>query len=76
VKLSVSIRDEDVEFIDRYADEHRVGTRSGVVQRAVALLRATELGEAYADAWQEWTGGDADTWDAALGDGLDAPPAP
>jgi Arc/MetJ-type ribon-helix-helix transcriptional regulator len=76
MKLSVSIRDEDVEFIDRYADEHRVGTRSGVVQRAVALLRATELGEAYAEAWQQWAGEDADAWDAALGDGLDAPPAP
>jgi len=64
------MRDEDVEFIDRYAGEHGVASRSGVLQRAVSLLRASELGEDYAAAWQEWSPDDADAWDSSVGDGL------
>ena len=70
MKLSVSISDEDVEFIDTYASEHGVETRSGVVQRAVSLLRASELGEDYAAAWAEWDRGDAEAWESTSGDGI------
>ncbi|MGI8684371.1 MAG: ribbon-helix-helix domain-containing protein [Acidimicrobiales bacterium] len=70
MKLSVSIPDEDVEFIDRYASEHAVASRSGVVKRALTLLRANELGEAYAQAWEEWRKSGGDAWDAASSDGL------
>jgi Arc/MetJ-type ribon-helix-helix transcriptional regulator len=71
MKLSVSIPDPDVEFIDTYAAEHGVDSRSGVVQRAVALLRASELGDAYAAAWDEWADGDdAEAWEATSADGL------
>lgn len=72
MKLSVSISDDDVEFIDHYASEHRVGTRSGVVQRAVSLLRVTELGEDYAAAWDEWAGSEADAWDSTIADGIES----
>ncbi|HKN91459.1 MAG TPA: ribbon-helix-helix domain-containing protein [Acidimicrobiia bacterium] len=71
MKLSVSIPDEDVEFIDRYADEHGVESRSAVVQRALSLLRANELGEDYATAWSEWSGSDAELWETTVGDGLE-----
>jgi Arc/MetJ-type ribon-helix-helix transcriptional regulator len=70
VKLSVSIPDEDLEFIDNYASEHGVESRSGVVHRAVSLLRATELGDDYAAAWAEWEGSDAADWEPVIGDGL------
>ena len=70
MKLSVSIADEDVEFMDRYASEHAVGSRYGVVKRALSLLRANELGEAYAQAWDEWEPHEADAWEATAGDGL------
>jgi Arc/MetJ-type ribon-helix-helix transcriptional regulator len=70
VKLSVSIPDEDLDFIDRYASEHGVESRSGVVHRAVSLLRATELGDDYAAAWAEWEGSDAVDWESVVGDGL------
>jgi len=70
MKLSVSIPDEDVKFIDRYASEHAVTSRSGVVKRALSLLRANELGELYAEAWDEWTSSDGDGWEATAGDGL------
>jgi hypothetical protein len=72
MKLSVSISDGDVEFIDEYADEHGVDTRSGVVQRALALLRATELGDDYAAAWEQWAASEDEAWDVAAADGLDA----
>jgi Arc/MetJ-type ribon-helix-helix transcriptional regulator len=72
VKLSVSLPEEDVEFVDRYAAEHGVESRSGVVQRAVGLLRAAELGEDYAAAWIEWDSADAEVWDSTSADGLSA----
>ncbi len=70
MKLSVSIPDEDLDFIDHYASEHRVGSRSQVVQRALSLLRVTELGEDYAAAWEDWEASDADAWEPTIGDGL------
>ena len=71
MKLSVSISDEDVAFIYEYADGHGVDSRSGVVQRAVALLRSHELGDAYVAAWLEWDATEGDDWDMASSDGLD-----
>jgi Arc/MetJ-type ribon-helix-helix transcriptional regulator len=71
VKLSVSIPDEDVEFIDQYANEHGVESRSAVVQRALSLLRASALGNDYAAAWEEWSASDADLWETTVADGLE-----
>lgn len=71
VKLSVSVPDNIVAFIDSYAEEHGVESRSGVVQRAVLLLRASELGSDYEAAWSEWTESDAAAWGSAVADGLD-----
>lgn len=70
MKLSVSLSDKDVEFIDQYAIEHGVDSRSGVVQRAVFLLRAGELGEDYAAAWDEWESSEDEVWDSTIADGL------
>jgi len=72
VQISVSLPDEDIEFLDEYARRIGVRSRSAVIQRAVGLLRASELGPAYAEAWEEWeAGGDADVWDAAVADGIE-----
>lgn len=71
MKVSVSLPDEDVEFLDRYAADHGVGSRSAAVQRAVRLLRATGLGAAYEDAWSDWErDGDAMLWASTSADGL------
>ncbi|CAN5194982.1 type II toxin-antitoxin system antitoxin MazE9 [soil metagenome] len=71
MKVSVSLADEDVEFLDAYARAQGVPSRSAVVQRAVRLLRASELGLAYADAWEEWAAEpDADLWEATIADGV------
>ncbi|MFN8017673.1 MAG: ribbon-helix-helix domain-containing protein [Acidimicrobiales bacterium] len=70
MKLSISLPDDDVAFLDRYATSHDVGSRSAVVQRALRLLRAANLEVAYAAAWEEWDGSeDAAAWDATSGDG-------
>lgn len=70
MKLSVSLPDGDVEFIDHYANEHEVDSRSAVVHRALTLLRSNELGADYAAAWDEWASPDAELWDATVADGL------
>lgn len=70
MKLSVSMDEEDVDFLDAYASAHGVPSRSGVVQRAIALLRSSELGQDYAAAWSEWDEDEAALWDLATTDGL------
>ncbi len=72
MKISVSLPDGDIEFLDQYGRSLGVRSRSAVIQRAVRLLRATELGPAYAEAWEEWEAtGDADVWDSAVVDGME-----
>ena len=71
MKVSISLPDEDVEFLDAYAESQGIASRSGAVHKAVRLLRASELGPAYEDAWDEWAGSvDQDLWDRASDDGL------
>lgn len=71
MKLSVSLPDDDVAYLDAYAETQGLGSRSAALQRAVRLLRASELGAAYEDAWSEWREtDDADLWDAVSSDGL------
>ena len=71
MKLSVSLPEEDVEFLDAYASEQGFASRSAVLQKAVRLLRGAELGAAYEDAFAEWEdAGDAEAWDSTAGDGL------
>lgn len=72
MKISVSLPEEDIDFLDEYARSLGVRSRSAVIQRAVRLLRAAELGPAYAQAWEEWqSSGDAESWDRAVADGVD-----
>jgi Arc/MetJ-type ribon-helix-helix transcriptional regulator len=71
VKVSVSLPGEDVEFLDDYAKEQGLESRSAAVHRAVRLLRTAELGATYEAAWDEWaTEGEADRWGSTTGDGL------
>ena len=67
----MSLPEEDVDFLDGYAEEAGLGSRSAALQRAVSLLRALQLGPAYESAWDEWAaGGDQDAWETASADGL------
>lgn len=71
MKVSVSLPDDDVEYLDAYARERGLESRSAVAHKAVRLLRASELGAAYEEAWADWEAGDdAELWDSASADGL------
>jgi Arc/MetJ-type ribon-helix-helix transcriptional regulator len=71
MKISVSLPDEDVEFLDDYARSQGFESRSAVVHAAVRMLRSAKLGDAYADAWLEWEKSeDAALWDKTTSDGL------
>ena len=67
----MSIPDADVEFLDSYAHEHGIESRSAAIQRAIQVLRASELGDAYELAWQEWEqSGEAQLWEPTTADAL------
>ncbi len=71
MKVSVSLPDEDVEFLDDYARAQGFASRSAVMHKAVRLLRASELGPAYEDAWSEWSSsGDGALWETTTTDGM------
>lgn len=71
MKVSVSLPGEDIEFLDAYAHEQGLDSRSAALHRAVRLLRAVELGGTYEAAWEEWAAqGDDTLWESTTGDGL------
>lgn len=71
MKVSVSLPGEDVQFLDAYAKEQGLESRSAALHRAVRLLRTAELGGSYEAAWDEWTAeGGAKLWESTTGDGL------
>ena len=73
MKLSVSLPDEDIDFLDAYAQEQGIGSRSAAVHEAVRLLRAVELSDDYQQAWSDWSeSGEDAVWDAALTDALNS----
>jgi Arc/MetJ-type ribon-helix-helix transcriptional regulator len=71
MKVSVSLPGEDVEFLDAYAKEQRLESRSAALKRAVQLLRTAELGGTYEAAWAEWSAqADGTLWESTTGGGL------
>jgi Arc/MetJ-type ribon-helix-helix transcriptional regulator len=71
MKISVSLPEEDVEFLDSYAQDQGFDSRSAVVHTAVRMLRSMKLGDAYVEAWREWEeSADAELWNTTISDGL------
>jgi Arc/MetJ-type ribon-helix-helix transcriptional regulator len=71
VKLSVSLSEDQVAKLDRYAEATGLRSRSAALQHAIRLLGDPELENAYAAAWEEWEqSGDATAWEALAADGL------
>lgn len=65
-KMSVSISEDLVVFIDSYKNSRKCKSSSQVVEEALMLLRAQDLENAYREADKEI---DYD-WDVVAGDGL------
>jgi len=71
MKVSVSLPGDDVQFLDDYAKEQGLQSRSAALHRAVRLLRAAELGGSYEASWDEWTAaGEAELWESTTSDGV------
>ncbi len=70
MKISMSLPDEDLTFLDAYVQEKGLPSRSAALHKAVRLLKASGLGGAYEAAWSEWNGEDESMWDVASSDGL------
>ncbi len=71
MKISVSLPQEDVAFVDEYAERTEAGSRSAVIHAAIELLRQAQLVQEYTEAFAEWDAGeDAAAWDRTSGDGI------
>ncbi|MEV6164137.1 ribbon-helix-helix domain-containing protein [Streptomyces sp. NPDC052052] len=71
MKISVSLPQEDVAFVDEYATKIDADSRSAVIHAAIELLRASNAEADYEAAFAEWdASGDAEFWDTFSGDGL------
>jgi Arc/MetJ-type ribon-helix-helix transcriptional regulator len=69
--MSVSLPEEDIEFLDTYVKDQSAGSRSAALHEAVGLLRAAQLADAYEDAWASWAASDdSGAWESAAADGL------
>jgi hypothetical protein len=69
MKLSVSVPNEDIAFLDTYAAEHALGSRSAALHHAIKALRVSALPGSYAEAWSDWASdGDAAPWETTAGD--------
>jgi Arc/MetJ-type ribon-helix-helix transcriptional regulator len=67
MKISVSLPEEDVTFLDSYT----ASSRSAAIHEAINLLRQEGLKKEYEAAFEEWDGTeDARLWDNTVADGI------
>lgn len=71
MKLNVSLSEEDVSVLDKFARSAGLPSRSAAVQYAIRLLRHPNLEQDYAAAWDEWvSSGEEEAWESTAADGL------
>jgi Arc/MetJ-type ribon-helix-helix transcriptional regulator len=71
MKISVSLPQEDIAFVDDYAARKNADSRSAVIHAAIELLRQSQLEQQYEAAFAEWhESDDAQFWDRFPADGL------
>ena len=64
MKLSISIPEEECEFLDQCVEDGLYPSRSAVVLRALRLLKNADLGAMYGEAFAEWqASAEAADWD-------------
>ena len=71
MKVSVSLPEEDVAFLDEYATHQGLDSRSAALHKAVRLLRTMELAAPYEAAWAEWAAREAAAWETTTADGIE-----
>jgi putative addiction module CopG family antidote len=71
MKLSVSLPEADVAFLDSETSSGRFESRSAAIHAAVRYLHDRQYTDSYAAAWDEWDeSGDSQVWEAVAGDGI------
>ncbi|MDR1236640.1 MAG: hypothetical protein LBK28_00195 [Propionibacteriaceae bacterium] len=71
MKGSVSLPEPDWAFLDAYANEESLPSRSAAVHEAVISLRERRMARDYEAAWGEWeASGDDAEWRGVIADGL------
>lgn len=68
-KLSVSIDQQLLAFLEGYQKKYNIKAKSEVVSEALRLLRERELDSQYAAAMEEWQQ-ESELWEVVTGDGL------
>lgn len=72
-KISVSLPEADVQFLDQQVSVGYYESRSAALHAALARLRQDELTEEYQSAFEEWSKTeDAQLWDGTVSDGLES----
>jgi len=66
-KLSISLPQQQYEFLENYQAEHHYKTRSEVIREALYLLQQTQLEACYREASQEID----DAFEITTSDGLE-----
>ena len=65
-KLSISLPQQQCEFLERYREEHHYKSRSDVIKKALYLLQQLQLEAEYLAANEEID----DAFDITIADGL------
>jgi Arc/MetJ-type ribon-helix-helix transcriptional regulator len=73
MKVSVSIPEQDLRFLDDYVVDNGLGSRSAGVHEAIGALRQMALTLEAEQAISEWyDSGEAEVWDVTVADGLES----
>ncbi len=71
-KLSISVKDNWLSFIEEYQKNYNIKSRSEVLERGLAALKQLELQDQYHLAYKEWFNSDEnDIWDLTTADGIE-----
>lgn len=71
MKVSVSIPEQDLRFLDDYVVDKGLGSRSAGVHEAIGALRQMALTLEAEQAIVDWyDSGEAEVWDVTVADGL------
>jgi Arc/MetJ-type ribon-helix-helix transcriptional regulator len=72
MKVSVSLSEEDVAFLDAETRQGVFASRSAAVAAAIRACRSRDLAAAYFEAFRDWNEAEEnEAWDAVLGDGIE-----
>jgi len=72
MKVSLSLPEEDVRFLDEQTSLGRYASRSAAAAGAIRTMRSQELTDSYVAAFDEWAAsGEAALWEATTADGID-----